>query len=152
MKSDFLTTLIIIFGIILGIVVILYLFVPPQVILKLLGKNTSSSSSSSFKISYMYFTSNNIYAVIYNSGPEMNLNNMKVTYTYSQNSYQTGTCNIITNNYTLPSNSQKIIELNCTNENLIINNLLSNKGSYEFSFIYGNTVQQAPLPFKISNQ
>jgi hypothetical protein len=77
---------------------------------------------------------------------------MEVTYTYSQNSYQTGTCNIVTNNYTLPSDSQETIELNCTNEDTIINNLLSNKGSYEFSFMYENTVQQAPLPFKISNQ
>jgi hypothetical protein len=152
MKGDFLTTLIIIFGIILGIVVILYLFVPPQVILKLLGKNVSSSGPVSFKISYMYFTSNSIYAVIYNSGSNIDLNNMQVTYAYSQNSYQTGTCNIIANNYTLSSNSQETIELNCTNENIIINNLLSNKGSYEFSFMYGNTVQQAPLPFKISNQ
>ena len=152
MKSDFLTTLIIIVGIILGIVVILYLFVPPQVILKLLGKSTSSSGPVSFKISYMYFTSNGIYAIIYNSGSNIDLSNMEVTYTYSQNSYQTGTCNIITNNYTLPSNSQETIELNCTNEDIIINNLLSNRGSYEFSFMYGNTVQQAPLPFKISNQ
>jgi hypothetical protein len=152
MKSDFLTTLIIIFGIILGIAVILYLFVPPQVILKLLGKNVSSSGPVSFKISYMYFTSNSIYAVIYNSGSNIDLNNMKVSYTYSQNNYQTGTCNIIANNYTLPSNSQETIELNCTNENIIINNLLSNRGSYEFSFMYGNIVQQAPLPFKISNQ
>jgi len=152
MKGDFLTTLIIIFGIILGIVVVLYLFVPPQVILKLLGKNVSSSSPASFKISYMYFTSNGIYAIIYNAGPDIDLSNMKVTYTYSQNSYQTGTCNIVTNNYTLSSNSQEIIELNCTDEDLIINNLLSNKGSYEFSFMYGNTVQQAPLPFKILNQ
>jgi hypothetical protein len=151
MKGDFLTTLIIIFGIILGIVVILYLFVPPQVILKLLGKNVSSSGPVSFKISYMYFTSNGIYAIIYNSGSNIDLNNIQITYTYSQNSYQTGTCNIVTNNYTLPSNSQEIIELNCTNEDLIINNLLSNRGSYEFSFMYGNTLQQAPLPFKISN-
>ncbi|MFP3166809.1 MAG: hypothetical protein RXQ68_00025 [Candidatus Nanopusillus sp.] len=151
MKSDFLTTLIIIFGIILGIIVILYLFVPPQVILKLLGKNVSSSGPISFKISYMYFTSNGIYAVIYNSGSNIDLNNMKVTYIYS-NSYQTGTCNIVTNNYTLPSDSQEIIGLNCTNEDIIINNLLSNSGSYEFSFMYENTVQQATLPFKISNQ
>lgn len=151
MKSDFLTTLVIIFGIILGIVVILYLFVPPQVILKLLGKSNSSSNSVSFKISYMYFTSNGIYAIIYNSGSNINLNNMEVNYIYSQNNYQ-GTCNIVANNYTLPSNSQEIIELNCTNENLIISNLMLNKGSYEFSFKYGNTVQQAPLPFKISNQ
>ena len=152
MRSDFLTTLIIIFGIILGIAVILYLFVPPQVILKLLGKNVSSSTPASFKISYMYFTSNDIYSIIYNSGSNIDLNNMQITYTYNQNSYQTGTCNIVTDNYTLPSNSQETIELNCTNENLIINNLLSNSGSYEFSFMYGNTVQQAPLPFKISNQ
>jgi hypothetical protein len=151
MKSDFLTTLIIIFGIILGIVVILYLFVPPQVILKLLGKSTTSSNSASFKISYMYFTSNDIYAIIYNAGPTIDLSNMKVTYTYSQNNYQ-GTCNIVANNYTLLSNSQETIELNCTDENTIINNLLSNRGSYLFSFMYGNTVQQAPLPFKISNQ
>jgi uncharacterized protein with PQ loop repeat len=152
MKSDFLTTLIIIFGIILGIVVILYLFVPPQVILKLLGKNTSSSNSVSFKISYMYFTSNGIYAIIYNTGSNIDLSNMKVTYTYSQNGYQTGTCNIVTNNYTLSSNIQEVVELNCTDEDLIISNLLSNRGSYEFSFIYGNIVQKAPLPFKISNQ
>jgi uncharacterized protein with PQ loop repeat len=152
MKGDFLTTLIIIFGIILGIVVVLYLFVPPQVILKLLGKNVSSSGPVSFKISYMYFTSNSIYAIIYNSGSNIDLNNMQITYTYGQNGYQTGTCNIVTNNYTLSSNSQTTIELNCTNEDTIINNLLSNKGSYEFSFTYGNTVQQAPLPFKISNQ
>jgi len=151
MKGDFLTTLIIIFGIILGIVVVLYLFVPPQVILKLLGKNVSSSGPVSFKISYMYFTSNSIYAVVYNSGSDINLNNMQITYTYSQNNYQ-GTCNIVANNYTLPSDSQETIELNCTDENTIISNLLSNKGSYEFSFTYGNTVQQAPLPFKISNQ
>ncbi|MFP3132250.1 MAG: hypothetical protein RXQ77_02835, partial [Candidatus Nanopusillus sp.] len=70
MRSDFLTTLIIIFGIILGVAVILYLFVPPQVILKLLGKNASSSTPASFKISYMYFTSNDIYAIIYNSGSD----------------------------------------------------------------------------------
>jgi hypothetical protein len=152
MRSDFLTTLIIIFGIILGIAVILYLFVPPQVILKLLGKSTSSSNSASFKISYMYFTSNGIYAIIYNAGPNIDLSNMKVTYTYSQNSYQTGTCDIVTNNYTLPSNSQETIELNCTDEDTIISNLLSNSGSYLFSFTYGNIVQQAPLPFKISNQ
>ncbi|EOD42792.1 Uncharacterized protein Nst1_131 [Candidatus Nanobsidianus stetteri] len=152
MRSDFLTTLVIIFGIILGITVILYLFVPPQVILKLLGKNTQSSNSVSFKISYMYYTSNSIYAIIYNGGPDIDLSNMQITYTYSQNSYQTGTCNIVVNNYTLPSNSQEIIELNCTNEDLIINNLMLNKGSYEFSFKYGNTIQQAPLPFKISNQ
>jgi len=151
MRSDFLTTLIIIFGIILGVVVILYLFVPPQVILKLLGKSTSSSNSASFKISYMYFTSNGIYAIIYNAGPNIDLSNMKVTYTYSQNNYQ-GTCDIVANNYTLPSNSQETIELNCTNENIIISNLLSNSGSYLFSFTYENTVQQAPLPFKISNQ
>ena len=151
MKGDFLTTLIIVFGIILGIVVVLYLFVPPQVILKLLGKNVSSSGPVSFKISYMYFTSNSIYAVVYNAGSNIDLSNMKVTYTYSQNSYQTGICNILTNNYTLPSDSQETIELNCTNEDLIINNLLSNRGSYEFSFMYGNTLQQAPLPFKISN-
>jgi uncharacterized protein with PQ loop repeat len=151
MKGDFLTTLIIIFGIILGIIVILYLFVPPQVILELLSKSTSSSNSASFKISYMYFTSNSIYAIIYNAGPNIDLSNMKVTYTYSQNNYQ-GTCNIVANNYTLPSNSQETIELNCTNEDTIINNLLSNSGSYLFSFTYGNTVQQAPLPFKISNQ
>ena len=151
MRSDFLTTLIIIFGIILGVVVILYLFVPPQVILKLFGKSTSSSNSASFKISYMYFTSNGIYAIIYNAGPDIDLSNMKVTYTYSQNNYQ-GTCNIVTNNYTLSSNSQETIELNCTDENTIISNLLSNSGSYLFSFTYGNTVQQAPLPFKISNQ
>jgi len=151
MRSDFLTTLIIIFGIILGITIILYLFVPPQVILKLLGKSTSSSNSASFKISYMYFTSNSIYAIIYNSGSNIDLNNMQITYTYSQNNYQ-GTCNIVANNYTLLSNSQEIIGLNCTNGDIIINNLLSNKGSYEFSFTYGNTVQQAPLPFKISNQ
>ncbi|MFP3256930.1 MAG: hypothetical protein RXO36_03930 [Candidatus Nanopusillus acidilobi] len=151
MRSDFLTTLIIIFGIILGVAVILYLFVPSQVILKLLGKSTSSSSPASFKISYMYFTSNSIYAIIYNAGPDINLSNMKVTYTYSQNNYQ-GTCNIVTNNYTLSSNSQETIELSCTDENTIINNLLSNSGSYLFSFTYGNTVQQAPLPFKISNQ
>ena len=150
MKGDFLTTLIIVFGIILGIVVVLYLFVPPQVILKLLGKNVSSSGPVSFKISYMYFTSNSIYAIIYNSGSNIDLNNMQITYTYSQNNYQ-GTCNIVTNNYTLPSNSQEIIELNCTNQDLIINNLLSNRGSYEFSFTYGNTAQQASLPFKISN-
>jgi uncharacterized protein with PQ loop repeat len=152
MKSDFLTNLVIIFGIILGIAVILYLFVPPQVILKLLSKSTSSSNSASFKISYMYFTSNGIYAIIYNNGPNIDLNNMQITYTYNQNSYQTGTCNIVVNNYTLTSNNQEIVELNCTSEDLIINNLLSNKGSYEFSFMYGNTVQQAPLPFKISNQ
>ena len=152
MRSDFLTTLIIIFGIILGIVVILYLFVPPQLILKLLGKNVSSSGPVSFKISYMYFTTNSIYAIIYNSGSNIDLNNMQITYTYSQNSYQTGTCNIVTNNYTLPSNGQEIIELNCTNQDLIINNLLSNRGSYEFSFTYGNTAQQASLPFKISSQ
>jgi len=151
MRSDFLTTLIIIFGIILGVVVILYLFVPPQVILKLLGKSTSSSTSASFKISYMYFTSNGIYAIIYNAGPDINLSNMEVTYTYSQNNYQ-GTCNIVANNYTLSSNSQEAIELNCTDEDTIISNLLSNSGSYLFSFTYGNTVQQAPLPFKISNQ
>jgi uncharacterized protein with PQ loop repeat len=151
MKSDFLTTLIIVFGIILGIVVVLYLFVPPQVILKLLGKNVSSSGPVSFKISYMYFTSNSIYAIIYNSGSNIDLNNMQITYTYSQNGYQ-GTCNIVTNNYTLSSNSQKTVELNCTDEDTIINNLLSNRGSYLFSFMYGNTVQQAPLPFKISNQ
>jgi len=151
MRSDFLTTLIIIFGIILGVVVILYLFVPPQVILKLLGKSTSSSTSASFKISYMYFTSNGIYAIIYNAGPDINLSNMEVTYTYSQNNYQ-GTCNIVANNYTLSSNSQETIELNCTDEDTIISNLLSNSGSYLFSFTYGNTVQQAPLPFKISNQ
>ena len=151
MRSDFLTTLIIIFGIILGIVVILYLFVPPQLILKLLGKNVSSSGPVSFKISYMYFTTNSIYAIIYNRGSNIDLNNMQITYTYSQNSYQTGTCNIVTNNYTLPSNGQEIIELNCTNQDLIINNLLSNRGSYEFSFTYGNTAQQASLPFKISN-
>jgi len=151
MRSDFLTTLIIIFGIILGVVVILYLFVPPQVILKLLGKSTSSSNSASFKISYMYFTSNGIYAIIYNAGPDINLSNMEVTYTYSQNNYQ-GTCNIVANNYTLSSNSQEAIELNCTDEDTIISNLLSNSGSYLFSFTYGNTVQQAPLPFKISNQ
>jgi len=151
MRSDFLTTLIIIFGIILGIVVILYLFVPPQVILKLLGKNVSSSTPASFKISYMYFTSNDIYSIIYNSGSNIDLNNMQITYTYNQNSYQTGTCNIVTDNYTLPSNSQEIIELNCTNEDLIISNLMSNSGSYDFSFMYGNNVQQASLPFKISN-
>jgi uncharacterized protein with PQ loop repeat len=151
MRGDFLTILIIIFGIILGVAVILYLFVPPQEILKLLGKNTSSSGPISFKISYMYFTSNSIYAIIYNSGSDIDLNNMEVTYTYDQNSYQ-GTCNIIANNYTLSSNSQETVELNCTNENLIISNLMLNKGSYEFSFMYGNTVQQAPLPFKISNQ
>jgi len=152
MRSDFLTTLIIIFGIILGIVVILYLFVPPQVILKLLGKNVSSSTPASFKISYMYFTSNDIYSIIYNSGSNIDLNNMQITYTYNQNSYQTGTCNIVTDNYTLPSNSQEIIELNCTNEDLIISNLMSNSGSYDFSFMYGNNVQQASLPFKISSQ
>jgi len=151
MRSDFLTTLIIIFGIILGIAVILYLFVPPQVILKLLGKNVSSSTPASFKISYMYFTSNDIYSIIYNSGSNIDLNNMQITYTYNQNSYQTGTCNIVTDNYTLPSNSQEIIELNCTNEDLIISNLMSNSGSYDFSFMYGNNVQQASLPFKISN-
>ena len=99
----------------------------------------------------MYFTSNSIYAIIYNGGSNIDLNNMQITYIYSQNNYQ-GTCNIVANNYTLLSNSQEIIGLNCTNEDLIINNLLSNKGSYEFSFTYGNTVQQAPLPFKISNQ
>ena len=152
MRSDFLTTLIIVFGIILGVAVILYLFVPPQVIFKVLGKNASSSTSASFKISYMYFTSNNIYAIIYNSGSDINLNNMQITYTYNQNSYQTGTCNIVTDNYTLPSNSQTIIELNCTNEDLIISNLISNSGSYDFSFMYGNNVQQASLPFKISSQ
>ena len=152
MRSDFLTTLIIIFGIILGIVVILYLFVPPQVILKLLGKNVSSSTPASFKISYMYFTSNDIYSIIYNSGSNIDLNNMQITYTYNQNSYQTGTCNIVTDNYTLPSNSQEIIELNCTNEDLIISNLMSNSGSYDFSFMYGNNVQQVSLPFKISSQ
>jgi len=152
MRSDFLTTLIIIFGIILGIAVILYLFVPPQVILKLLGKNVSSSTPASFKISYMYFTSNDIYSIIYNSGSNIDLNNMQITYTYNQNSYQTGTCNIVTDNYTLPSNSQEIIELNCTNEDLIISNLMSNSGSYDFSFMYGNNVQQASLPFKISSQ
>ena len=151
MKGDFLTTLIIVFGIILGIVVVLYLFVPPQVILKLLGKNVSSSGPVSFKISYMYFTSNSIYAVVYNSGSNIDLNNMQITYTYSQNNYQ-GTCNIVANNYTLSSNSQEAIELNCTDEDTIISNLLSNSGSYLFSFTYGNTVQQAPLPFKISNQ
>jgi len=99
----------------------------------------------------MYFTSNGIYAIIYNAGPDIDLSNMKVTYTYSQNNYQ-GTCNIVANNYTLPSNSQETIELNCTDEDTIISNLLSNSGSYLFSFTYGNTVQQAPLPFKISNQ
>jgi len=152
MKGDFLTTLIIIFGIILGVVVVLYLFVPHQAILKLSGKNVSSSGPVSFKISYMYFTSNSIYAVIYNSGSNIDLSNMKVTYTYGQNGYQTGTCNIVTNNYTLSSNSQETIELNCTDEDTIINNLMLNKGSYLFSFMYGNTIQQAPLPFKISNQ
>ena len=152
MRSDFLTTLVIIFGIILGVAVILYLFVPSQVILKLLGKNVSSSTPASFKISYMYFTSNDIYAIIYNGGSDIDLNNMQITYTYNQNSYQTGTCNIVTDNYTLPSNSQKTIELNCTNEDLIISNLMSNSGSYDFSFMYGNNVQQASLPFKISNQ
>jgi uncharacterized protein with PQ loop repeat len=152
MKSDFLTTLVIIFGVILGITIILYLFVPPQVVLKLLGKDTSSINSVSFKISYMYFSSDGIYAIIYNDGSDIDLNNMKITYTYSQNNYQTGTCSIVTNNYTLYSNNQAIIKLNCTNEDIIISNLLSNKGSYVFSFMYGNTVQQASLPFKISNQ
>jgi hypothetical protein len=85
MRSDFLTTLVIIFGIILGITIILYLFVPPQVILKLLGKSTSLSNSASFKISYMYFTSNGIYAIIYNGGSDIDLSNMQITYTYSQN-------------------------------------------------------------------
>ena len=152
MKSDFLTTLVIIFGIILGITIILYLFVPPQVVLKLLGKDTSSANSVSFKIAYMYFSSDGIYAIIYNSGSNINLNNMKVTYTYSQNNYQTGTCSIVTDSYTLYSNNQATIKLNCTNEDIIISNLLSDKGSYVFSFMYENVVQQASLPFKISNQ
>ena len=154
MRNDFLTTLVIISGVILGITLILYLFVPPQVVLKLLGKDISSpnSVSLSFKISYMYFSSDGIYAIIYNSGSDINLNNMKVKYTYSQNNYQTGTCSIVTDIYTLYSNNQAIIKLNCTNEDIIISNLLSNKGSYVFSFMYGNVVQQTSLPFKISNQ
>ncbi len=152
MRSDFLTTLVIIFGVILGITIILYLFVPPQVVLKLLGKDTSSTNSVSFKISYMYFSSDGIYAIIYNDGSDIDLNNMRITYTYSQNNYQTGTCSIVTDNYILYSNNQATIKLNCTNEDIIISNLLSNKGSYIFSFMYGNVVQQASLPFEISNQ
>jgi len=152
MRSDFLTTLVIIFGVILGITIILYLFVPPQVVLKLLGKDTSSTNSVSFKISYMYFSSDGIYAIIYNSGSDIDLNNMRITYTYSQNNYQTGICSVVTDNYILYSNNQATIKLNCTNEDIIISNLLSNKGSYVFSFMYGNVIQQASLPFKISNQ
>jgi len=152
MRSDFLTTLVIIFGVILGITIILYLFVPPQIVLKLLEKDTSSSNSVLFKISYMYFSSNGIYAIIYNSGSDIDLNNMKVTYTYSRNIHQTDTCSIVTDNYILYSNYQATIKLNCTNEDIIIGNLLSNEGSYVFSFMYGNVVQQASLPFEISNQ
>ena len=142
MRGDAFTILLIVMGIILGIVVYLVLFVPPQEVLKYFG-GANNNQPVTFKISFMYFSSSSINAIIYNEGPgTINLNNMHV-YAISSDGNQYN-CNVISNG-TVNPNSQVNIVINCNNENQIINNLLSNNGYYIFYFDYNNYEQNYNL-------
>ena len=149
MKGDIFTVLLIVMGVILGVVIYLVLFVPPQEVLKYFGGGNNNQPVE-FKISLMYYSSNSINAIIYNEGPgEINLNNMKV---YAISSYGNRyNCNIISNG-TINPNDQVNILINCSNEDQIINNLLSNNGYYTFYFDYNNYEQSYNLTSTISTK
>lgn len=150
MRSDTWTFLLIFMGILLGVSVFLYLFVPPTEIAKYFMKGSGQSLPSSFKIPLMYYSKQGIYAIIYNNGPSaIYLNNMDVYAIYSLTNIQYN-CNIVASNYTLDTNSQGTVLVNCTNNEEIINNLFSNNGYYEFYFTYNNYQQSYNLTSTLS--
>jgi hypothetical protein len=140
-------------GILLGISIFLYLFVPPSLVAKYLSNvsgNPNQSSPVSFDIPFMYYSNEGIYAIIYNSGSSViYLNNMNVYNIYSLTNVKYN-CNIVASNYTLDSNSQKIVLVNCTNNEEIVRNLFNNNGYYEFYFIYDNYQKSYNLTSKLT--
>ncbi|BBL45363.1 hypothetical protein MJ1_0190 [Nanobdella aerobiophila] len=137
MRSDALTVIIIIMGIVIVILLLLVLFVPAKDIFK---GSASNNYIVSYKVSYMYYSNYNIYAVIYNNG---NVNIDPSKYSVQAEYYPYGyeyNCNIDSNGL-IYNNSQSTVVVNCTNNKEIFDNLLSNNGYYIFSFNYNNNIE-----------
>ncbi|MGC9079123.1 MAG: hypothetical protein ACP5G1_00070 [Nanopusillaceae archaeon] len=154
MRSDILTKLVfIMFGILIG-VIILVLFVPPTGVTGLFG-GKNENIVYSFNVSVMYFQANGeIYAIIYNNGNGAielgNISAIASEYEYISK-VSTG------NRYSCRSNSsgtlypqnQTTILLNCDSSQIIVENLLSTKYYYVFRFQYnGKDVVQSTLGTK----